>query len=135
MIILSTLLTIALARLMAKYDSKKILDEDYILKKGHAIRVALRFVIIVAITFVALPETYIDYLFILLINFSVFWIGFDVLINSDLQLPLFRIGETAWTDRQLNKISNGSEELAFIFKYLIFFLFVFGYIEYLNYFA
>jgi hypothetical protein len=135
MIILSTILTTILARLNAKFDSNQILEGNYIYKWGHILRSLIRFVTISVIVILCVNQNWIDYVFVLLINFSVFWISFDVFINSDLNLPLFRIGETAWTDKQLRRISNGSPEMAFIFKIIIFFIFVFVYMEYLNSFA
>ncbi|MEX1383183.1 hypothetical protein [Lutibacter sp.] len=123
-----------MAEINARIDSKRIKKENYINNKGHFVRAAIRFVVIATSSLFMLRIGIVDYIAINLICYAIFWILFDLLINDKLGKPLFRIGETSKTDRFLQKISCGEEDLAFLYKLNVLLMFAFTYMHYLIYF-
>lgn len=134
MLLITLLITFLFAKMSGKYDGINIKKGKYINKMGHFTRAVLRFVLITSYCLTALiVGDVIDYVFMCVINFAVFWVLFDIIINDYIGKSPLRIGKTAKTDRMLRRISKDNELKAFGYKVVFVVVLFIAYIEYLIY--
>lgn len=104
------------AILNARYDSKEIKGERYIL--NHNSRAVIRFAAILAMIYFIIPTySWVQVFLALLVLGSFFWIVFDISINLYLGKYYLRIGKTSVVDKLMQ---NLGEYYAFALKLSVF---------------
>lgn len=120
--IIITIIVIVGSIANARYDADLIKDGKHI---KHGIRALIRFILIVGLSYLIYPETWLQWGLMVAVCCAWFWIVFDAALNVMLGRDVFSIGSTAFTDRMLSKLGN---YYAMFLKLALLLMFMFFYI-------